>query len=143
MPVDLTLEQTINVDAANQRTGIKWAESHYRRLSIISHLFEKLNLTPPKNGQRHLKSNRIKKIRGAFGDVNFNILTLFNIGSGKAANKEATSFLLYVTDIRNRAREEFIKQCKSNQRRFEERIKKQKIHSFAKEGTIVKLTNKN
>ena len=42
--------------------------------------------------------------------------TLFNIGSGKAASKEATSLLLNVIDIRNRAREEFIEECKSNPR---------------------------
>ena len=56
LPVDLTSEQTINAHAASQRTRIsaiaksisarqRWAESHYIRLSIISHLFEQLNLT--------------------------------------------------------------------------------------------------
>ena len=45
--------------------------------------------------------------------------------------------------LRNRACEGFIKECKSNPGRFEERIKKQKIHSFAKESSTFKLTNKN
>lgn len=52
--------------------------------------------------------------------------------SGKAASKEANSFLLNVTDIGNRACEEFIEEFKSNPRTFEERIKKQRIHSLAK-----------
>ena len=56
--------------------------------------------------------------------------TLFNIGSSKAASKEATSFLLHVTDIGNRAPEEFIEECESNPRRYEERIKKQKIYTL-------------
>ena len=36
--------------------------------------------------------------------LDLNIETLFNIGSGKVASKEATSFLLHVTCIGNRAR---------------------------------------
>ena len=71
LPVDLTLKQTINADAASQRTGIsaitnsisarqRWAESHYIRLNIISHLFKELNLTK-KDVSRDLKPNRIKK----------------------------------------------------------------------------------
>ena len=63
--------------------------------------------------------------------------TLFNIGAGKAASEEATSFLLYVTDIGNRACDEFIKECKSNLRRFEERVKKQKIHMLQKKVLIL------
>ena len=56
LPVDLTSEPTINADAASQMTGIgaiknsisdrqRWAESHYIRRSIMSHLFQELNLT--------------------------------------------------------------------------------------------------
>ena len=64
--------------------------------------------------------------------------TLFNIGSSKAASKEATSFLLHITDIRNRACEGFIKECKTNPGRFEERIKKQKIQSLSKKALILR-----
>ena len=67
----------------------------------------------------------------------------FNIGSGKAASKDATSCLFHATDIGNKACEEFIEKCKSNRRRFEERLKKQKIDSFTKEGDNFKLTKKN
>ena len=74
--------------------------------------------------------------------LDWNKETLFKT-SDKAASKEATSFLLHVSHIGNRAPEEFIKECKSNPRKFEERIKKQKIHSFPKEGANFKLTNKN
>ena len=115
-----------------------------------------LNLTKKEDASRDLKPNRIKK----YGEhletliltitetmnqfsLDFNKETLFNIGSGKAASKEATSFLLHVTDIRKRACEGFIEECKNNPGRFEERIKRQKIHSFAKEGANFKLTTKN
>ena len=54
--INLTLEQTVNADAASQRTDIasltnsissrqRWAESHYLRATIISYLDEDLNLT--------------------------------------------------------------------------------------------------
>ena len=59
---------------------------------------------------------------------------LFNIGSGKAASREATSFLLHVTDIGNRACKEFIEERKSNPGGFEERMKKKKIHLLVKKG---------
>lgn len=53
MPIDLTLEQTINADAACQRTGIsaitnsflakeRWAKNHFNSISIISHVFDEL-----------------------------------------------------------------------------------------------------
>ena len=56
-PIDLALEQTINADAANQRTGIissltnsisakeRWSECPFLRMSVISNLFTELNMT--------------------------------------------------------------------------------------------------
>ena len=57
--IDLTLEQTVNADAASQRTGTasitnsisacqRWAESHFLRTTAISYLYEDLNLTKKK-----------------------------------------------------------------------------------------------
>ena len=84
-------------------------------------LFEQLNLTKTEDSSKDLKLSRIKK----YGEhletlitetmnpfsLDLNKEILFNISSGKAANKEVTSFLLYVTDIANRARKEFIEEC--------------------------------
>ena len=142
----MQLHAISNSISARQR----WTESHYITLSIISHLFEELNLTEKKEVSRDLKPNIIKK----YGEhlekliltitetmnplsLDLNKDTLFNIGLGEVA----TSFLLYATDIGNRAREEFIEKCKNNPRRFQDRVKKQKIYSFAKEGANFKLTN--
>ena len=49
-----------------------------------------------------------------------------------------TSLILEIELVKN-----LLKNCKSNPRGFEERIKKQKIHSFAKKGVNFKVTNKN
>ena len=57
--IDLTLEQTVNANAASQRTGIasmtnsisarhRWAESHFLRTTVLSYLYENLNLTKKK-----------------------------------------------------------------------------------------------
>lgn len=74
--------------------------------------------------------------------LDLNKETLFNIRLGKAANKEATLYLLHLTHTGNRARKEFTEECKSNPKGFEERLKKQKILSFAKKGANFKLNNK-
>ena len=75
--------------------------------------------------------------------LNLNKKESFNIESGKVASKETALFLLHVTDIGNRAREEFIEECKNNPKIFEERVKKQNMHSFDTEGDSFKLSNKN
>lgn len=54
-PIDLTLEQTINADAANKLTGIinltnsasarqRWCKSHSLRTTIISHVLDEVGL---------------------------------------------------------------------------------------------------
>ena len=72
LPVDLTAEQMLNADAASQPIGTseiknsfsarqRWAENHYVRQNIISHLFEELNVTEKEDMPRGLNPNRIKK----------------------------------------------------------------------------------
>ena len=70
VPVDLTLEQTINADAACQRTGIsaltnsisarqRWAQSHSIRVTVISKVFEEMGLTRKEDVTEELKSHRM------------------------------------------------------------------------------------
>ena len=71
IPIDLTLEQTINADAACQRTGVsvmrnsisakqRWAKSHYIRTSTISHLFRSLGITKKEYVTKELKPYKYK-----------------------------------------------------------------------------------
>ena len=71
LPVDLTLEQTVNADAASQKTGIsyftnsisarqRWADSHFVRMEVLSEVLNKLNMTT-KEVSQDLKPNRIMK----------------------------------------------------------------------------------
>lgn len=72
MPIDLTLEQRINADAACQRTGIsaitnsisarqRWANSHFINISIVSNIFDELDMRRKEDISRDLKTNMIKK----------------------------------------------------------------------------------
>ena len=73
-PIDLTLEQTINADAACQRRSVialtnsvsaqqRWAQSHSLRTSIISHLFESAGISKKEDTSDDLKrSKRIPKM---------------------------------------------------------------------------------
>ena len=56
LPSNLILEQTINADAASQKTGInsltnsigareRWARSHFLRNKIISYVFDKVGMS--------------------------------------------------------------------------------------------------
>lgn len=71
-PVDLTLEQTINVDAANTSTGIihftnsisarrRWALSHSLKTKILSNLKNELPMTSQDDVSHALKNNRLEK----------------------------------------------------------------------------------
>ena len=72
IPIDLTLEQTINAVAACQRSGIisltnsisarqHWAQSHSIRTSILSKLFEELGMTSKEDISEELKLHRVKQ----------------------------------------------------------------------------------
>ena len=72
IPIDLTLEQTINADAACQRSGIisltnsisarqHWAQSHSIRTSILSKLFEELGMASEEVISEELKLHRVKQ----------------------------------------------------------------------------------
>ena len=119
-PTDLTLEQTINADAACQRRGIialpnsisarqRWAQSHSLRTIIISYLFEFVGISKKKDTWDDHKRSKIKKnsedvqqiITATEGtmdpfsaDLDKN--ELFNISSDLAVTHEITASLLKI-----------------------------------------------
>nr|CAH7764794.1 unnamed protein product [Callosobruchus chinensis] len=71
-PIDLTLEQTINADAANKLTGVshttnsisarqRWCKSHTLRSTIISHTMEQAGLRKRQDITADLQKSRINK----------------------------------------------------------------------------------
>lgn len=149
-PVDLTLEQTINADAANTLTGIshftnsisarqRWALSHSIRTKIITKLLESINYTQPDDITHELESNRIAKDRKAFNDFSdaieksmnpfspkINPDSLFNIATGKAVSDQTSEFLLNVREKGKEQKRKFIEECAVDESRFERAIKKKK-----------------
>ena len=70
LPIDLTLEQTINADTASQKNGIsyfmnsisarqRWADSHFDRMEVLSEVLNKLDMTTKEDVSQDLNSNRI------------------------------------------------------------------------------------
>ena len=168
LPIDLTLEQTINADAESQRHGIeaitnsisarqKWAQSHFLRTSVISSVFEDLGMTSKKDITQDLKPNRIKKnsadlakmvsmIEGTMNPFSESLdkTHMYNIGSGKAALPQTRDFLLNVVNIACKSRETFIDECSQNPKRFDDRsITRQKLLNFASEGGKYKVNGVN
>ena len=168
-PIDLTLEQTINADAASEKSGIshftnsvsarqRWAQSHSVTLTILSSLLEDLGLSAKEDVSRELKPCRIrrnaadlKKIISLLKDTmnpfnpDLDKECLFNIGSGKAATDATKKFLLSVSETGSEAQENFISECTANPKRFEDQsISRTEMHTFANEGAKrkVKLNGK-
>ena len=123
IPIDLTLEQTINANTACQRSGIvnmtnsisarqRWAQSHSLRVTIVSQLYEELGLTRKEDVSEDLKPANLRKNNKGLTKLLTAITNtmnpfsrevdssnLFNIATGKAAKEETSSFLLNITSM--------------------------------------------
>lgn len=154
-PVDLTLEQTINANAANRLTGVtcltnniharqRWSETHTARMAIISHFFEFLHLakfseTSDSQYQSRVFSKQVQKFTEQVCDninpfnVDVNPEILFNLSTGKAASSETATFLLNVTSIGAKQRDDFIQECATDGNRFNRPIKRNNVKNFAVE----------
>lgn len=154
-PVDLTLEQTINANAANKLTGIsaftnnldarqRWSETHTARTAIISNFFELINLVKFKEDASTKYHGRIftqkvekltRQIRDTMNpfDDNINPHELFNLSSGKATSLNTAEFLANVRTIGIQQRDDFLKECVDDPSRFDRAIKRNHIHNFSSE----------
>lgn len=154
-PIDLTLEQTINADAAKSLTGIshftnsisarqRWCNSHSLRTAIVSHVLEEAGLTKPQDVTADLQQSRIvksslqvKRFMNAIKqnvnpfDKNLGKDQIFNISSGQGASQEITHFLTNVEEIGNNLRESFISECAVDESRFEKPLKKYQTLTFS------------
>lgn len=152
-PVDLTLEQTINSNAANKLTGIssftnslyarqRWPETHTARKAIISHLFEHLMLNESNENCNNDRQNRIfaNQVEKFINEVQSNIdpfsedlnrSKLFNLSTGKAAFDETVEFLLNAHKNGVVQMDNFIIECLEDENRFYKPIKKNIIKNFA------------
>lgn len=162
-PVDLTLEQTVNANAANKLTGItaftnslcarqRWSETHTVRTAIITHLLESLDLAKlPENSESQYQSKVFtqqlhkftqevcKNINPFNDDINPN--KLFNLTSGKAASTETAEFLTNVEANGMKQMKKFIRECQEDESRFEKPIKRNVIRNFERDSQKIKKTS--
>ena len=155
IPVDLTLEQTVNADAARSLTGTtnmtnnisarqRWAISSSIRTAIVSHTYDVTGLKKQQdvtsdlekskialaNNQVKALANCINQSMNPFRHTDVNHDSLFNIATGKATTKDVSNFLLNVESKGEKLRETFVEDCSKNEYRFEERIKKVDVLNF-------------
>lgn len=154
-PIDLTLEQTINANAANKLTGIsaftnsisarqRWSETYSVRMAIITELMQFLDLTKTAEGSEteyrsNIFKNEVKKFSEEVKrninpfDDDLNPTKLFNLSSGKAASTETTEFLLNFEETGIKQMKVFIDECRADKKRFDRPLKKNAIKNFSVE----------
>jgi len=166
-PIDLTLEQTINADAASQMTGIsaftqnfnarrRWMITHSMRSAILGHLFDMAGLRKPEDSTQELTNHRItrdnsdlQKIISAIQDTQnpfdetINDRHLYCLTTGKATSEQVQTELLHCVETGRRQCETFTNECFANPSRFEKPISRNKLKNFSADAVKVKLTVKD
>lgn len=155
LPIDLTLEQTYNADAARRLTGVtqftnsisarqRWARSHGIRSTVISFVFDFFRLRRIQDVTAALQNSIItkdltclnafiKECKDHINPFDFEQISfdyLFNIETGRSAPDDVANFLLNIEKTGQEQRDDFILQCSNNELRFESPISKNKILNF-------------
>ena len=167
IPIDITLQQTINADAVSKASGIvnltnsfarreKWSVTHSLRTSTISKLMDFLNLRSQDDITKDLKKASIAKSKKNLDDL-INIITqctnpfsqdlseenLYSISSGQSVSNDVCNFLSSVESVGNQQRLDFISESRLDPERFDRAISKNTIRNFAFKITKkVKINNK-
>ena len=166
-PINLTLEQIINADAANQKKGITaitnsigahkhWAESHFLRTTLLTQMFNNLGMNKKEDVSRDLKLHKIKSENESLNkilsiiyetlnpfNVNVDKSHLFNIATGKSAKEETTAFLLSIYQTDSEMTQKFTEECRKEPKHFKERINHRKLYTFQTECGRKKIDGKD
>ncbi|GFV00209.1 hypothetical protein TNCV_3322601 [Trichonephila clavipes] len=148
VPIDLTLEQTINAEAARRLSGIahftnslaarqRWTKSHSIRAAIISHVLDVYGLKQLQDVSADFQPNRIKIYGNQIADFieifekNINPFdesldkdSLYNIATAKPVPENVVNFLLNIEKNGEDLQKQFITECAEDQDRFDKPIKK-------------------
>lgn len=155
LPIDLTLEQTINADAASRASGTvnmtnsfsarqRWSITHSLRTSIISKCLEFCDMITTDDVTKDLKNSSIvtanKNIKALLEMMahytnpfsrELSKDHLYNIATGQSVTNEIYEFLSTVETSGKKQREQFIAECKEDPERFDKVLSKNKILNFA------------
>ena len=155
IPIDLTVEQTVNADAASRLSGIsamtnnfsarlRWMVTRASRAACVSKLQEMAHMKKKEDVTAELRPSRImrdgsdlekviRKIEECCNPFQEKTVDLYNIYTGKAASKNVTEYLLKVRENGKERHDVFVKECTNDPTRFERAIKREKVESFESE----------
>ena len=163
---DITLEQTVNRDAASRHTGIaaftnsvsarkRWCITRAERSKVITLLCQKAGIEVRDSVAQELKStqikhdnedrskliNTIREMRNPF-DPELRDDSLYCLTTGAALADDIANELISSYEKGKEWMGHFIMECKNRPERFEEPIKSQKIRNFASDGLRVPMKSK-
>lgn len=164
IPIDLTLEQTINADAASRLTGytsstdnynarVRWCITKSSRAALVSDALSMVGLDNA-NHSNGLSSSRIERDNNDLQKIVKQIescinpfsleheAALVNISTGKVASDTVTSSLLCIPADGKERHQAFVTECVENAGRFEKPIRRRPIHTFASECIANRKLNK-
>ena len=163
--VDLTLEQTINADAASRKTGIaafsssesahqRWTLTRFVRSAIVGSLLIKAGLRSADDVTPSLKPYRVTKdrqdldslIKCIENTMNPFVITpkdaLFNIVTGKEVANDIRDDLLQCQQIGEKWHQDFVTGCFNDDSRFDKPIRRRKVKNFAAATPKTKIRGK-
>ncbi len=165
-PIDITLEQTVNADAASRRTGIaafttnesarrRWMVTRCARSAIVGELMEKTGLKSKEDVSKELSPKRIQRDNADIQSIidsiqrTMNPFTiqptseLFCLATGKALPEPIKEDLLQCYSKGKEWRKEFQAECTADPSRFEKPIEKRKIQNAAQTAVKTKVKTKD
>ena len=166
-PVDLTLEQTINADAASCLTGIsafsrstdarkRWMITRSMRSSIVSHLLKEAGMAKQEDTSQELQAHRVKRDNEDVKKLTEGIKSTLNpfdepacdenlycISTGQAASDRVKNDLTHVREKGEAWCKEFTDGCFRDALRFEKPIPRRKVQNFASDALSSKIQGKD
>ena len=162
--VDLTLEQTVNADAASRKTGIsafqtdstrtRWMITRSTRSAIVSTLLHQAGLRSPDDVVKELKPYRIQKdnndmktlIEGIMSTMNpFSIEddnNLYCLSTGQKVPDAIKDDLLAFTEKGKKWSNEFSEGCFNDSYHFEKSIPRRKVKFSQNAAIRTRITTK-
>lgn len=160
--IDITLEQTVNADAASRQTGIsafscnesarqRWMITRCVRSSIIGNLMQQAGLKKEEDISKELKPHKIIKNSNDLEDIINRIRTTMNpfnqeldenlycLTSWKKLPEEIKKDLLNANETGKIWFDEFRSECKNDPERFERPIRRRKVKNFPQAAAKCKI----
>ena len=166
IPVDLTLEQTVNADAASRMTGytsstnnyssrVRWSVTKSSRAALVNEALTMVDMDNTRDTQTDLSPSRIKRVNEDLQKVINQIescanpftldpsLPLINISTGKSVPDAVSTSLLNIPDDGKNMHESFVKECIESAERFEKPVRKHPLRTFASDCVTNRKAGKN